>query len=90
MTRKNLVRKISKKLWIKYDITKNVVEEFIEEMYIWIKDNGKFGIDGFGTFKTSIFPWRETIDLNTWEKSYIKERKVVRFKPWKVLKTIVK
>ena len=90
MNTSSIIDEVSRRLNFSKEKTKTVIDEFIEVMSIWIKDEWKVLLRWFWTFYKSMYTGRETLDLRTWERVHTNSVSVVKFKPWKSLKRKVR
>ena len=65
-------------------------EEFVQELRLTLKKNGRLALAGFGTFSVTERKAREGRNPQTGKPIKIPATKVVKFKPGKQLKDLVK
>ncbi len=90
VNRKALVEKLSEKT----DITKKegteIVDVIVNEMIEALKAGNKVDISGFGKFEVKEKAAHQANNPATGEKVMVEAKKVVKFKPAKVLKETIK
>jgi DNA-binding protein HU-beta len=90
MTKMELITVMAKDAGITKAAAAEALESYIGAVTKELKKNGKFGLVGFGSFSVVTRKARKGRNPQTGEEIKIKAKKVVKFKPGKVLAEKVK
>ncbi len=90
MTKADLVAKIAADTKLTKADSERALNAFLSNVTKTLKKEGKLALTGFGTFEVSKRKRRKGRNPQTGEVITIKARKVVKFKPGKVLKNSIK
>jgi nucleoid DNA-binding protein len=84
-TKKDIVKKIAAKLKLSQVDTKNVVQETLDMIVNVLTDEGRLELRDFGVFQVKERAARKARNPKTGEQVMVPSRKVVTFKPGKLL-----
>ena len=90
MTRKEIVKRVTQRTGMPYIRAKVVVEETLNAITDQIVENGRLELRNFGVFEVQTRRERVARNPRTGEKVIVPERKVVVFKPGKLMVKKVK
>jgi len=85
MTRKEIVKKVTLRTGMPYIRAKVVVEETLNAIIDQIVEDGRLELRNFGVFEVQTRKERVARNPRTGEKVIVPERKVVVFKPGKLM-----
>ena len=89
MTKTALIAQLANQLNVSKNMSKQMVDSFLELVTGSLAKGKEVRIQGFGTFKVSHRAARNGVNPRTGEPLKIKAMKVASFKAWKELKTKV-
>jgi integration host factor subunit alpha len=86
LTRKDIYKRINKKIGFSKNLSKKIVDEFFNILIKELMNLNKIKLTSFGTFDVLNKSKRIGRNPKTKKEAIINERKVVRFKASKILK----
>lgn len=90
MTRKEIVKRVTLRTGIPYVRAKDVVEETLNAIIDQIAEDRRLELRNFGVFEVQTRRERVARNPRTGERVVVPERKVVTFKPGKLMKKKVR
>jgi len=89
ITKKKLVNRIAERLSIKQQVSMRIIQTFLDEITDTLAAGNKIEFREFGVFQVYTRKTRIAQNPRTLEKVTIPNRKVVKFKPGKIMKAKV-
>ena len=84
-TKKDIVKRIAKKLKLSQIDTRDVVQSFLDEIVEILQTEGRLELRDFGVFQVKQRAQRKARNPKTGEEVTVPPRKVVAFKPGKLM-----
>lgn len=90
VTKREIVNQISENLQIKQVIAKDIVQQFLDDIVVYLSNGERLEFRDFGVFEVVKRKSRIAQNPKTLEKVVVPERKVVKFKVGQTMRDIVR
>lgn len=84
-TKRDMVERIAEKVGVTGQQARDIVQAMLDEMVVTLSTTGRIELRNFGVFTVKVSAPRKARNPRTGETVMIGERKVVKFKPGKVM-----
>jgi nucleoid DNA-binding protein len=84
-TKRDMVERIAEKVGVTGQQARDIVQAMLDEMVVTLSTTGRIELRNFGVFTVKVSAPRKARNPRTGETVMIGERKVVKFKPGKIM-----